>query len=232
MGTLSAKPDDVALDAIGAEDNCQRKAETFQHGALLDMELEIRRCVRKLPTRLQHPIEVDAVPSEHVRQRRTLGVSEVAELTGDQTARDRARTEQTAAEAKALLVGPVDESHGRLRPALAGDPAQDLQPRQHVQTAVEPAAVGDGVEMPADQHCPLRVTRQRSPEIACLVRLHPHGQGLELLPEPAACQQPGLGPTDTLSTIGVPGQRVQLLELCNGPRGVEHGATVGDAHCE
>ena len=90
--------------------------------------------------------------AERVRQRHAVAIDELRELVlVAHRARRRRRAEQRAAEARALLVGPVDEPHGHRRLALLGDPAQHLDPGQHVEAAVEPAAVRHRVHVAADQ---------------------------------------------------------------------------------
>ena len=55
-----------------------------------------------------------------------LGVLAGLEILRVHRAGGRAGAEQTAAEARALLVGPVDQPDGDRRRALGGDPAQHL----------------------------------------------------------------------------------------------------------
>ena len=69
------------------------------------------------------------------------------------------RAEERAAEARALLVGPVDEPDRERRLAFLGDPAQHLDARHDVQAAVEPAAVRHRVDVPADQQRALGARR-------------------------------------------------------------------------
>ena len=64
----------------------------------------------------------------------------------------RARAEQAAAEARALLVGPVDEAHRDGRRPLLGHAAQHLDARDDVEAAVEPASVRHRVDVAADEH--------------------------------------------------------------------------------
>jgi hypothetical protein len=225
---LAGEANDVALDAVGTEHGGQGEAQPLEHRPLLDVKLEIRSSVCQFTACFPGAVEVDAVESQHIGQRCSVGVAENAELIGVEAARSCARAEQAAAEAEPLLVGPVDEPDGRLRPTLLSDPAQDLEPREHVQAAVEPASVGDGVEMSAHQDCAVRVAGQRRPEIAGLVHFDLHRQVLELLPEPAAGEGPPLRPTNPLRAVRVAGQRVQLLQLDDRPSRIEHPPTVGD----
>jgi hypothetical protein len=68
------------------------------------------------------------------------------------------RTEQTAAEARAFFVGPVDQADGYGRPAvkLGGEAAKNFEAGEEIEAAVEPTAVGDGIEVASDQQGFLR----------------------------------------------------------------------------
>ena len=89
----------------------------LEHRPLLDVQLEIGGGVLELRARLERAVEVDAVrararPAARRRRRRCSCAQLV--LVGHR-ARGRARAEERAAEARALLVGPVDEPHGDRR---------------------------------------------------------------------------------------------------------------------
>ena len=114
---LAAEGDLVALDAERAEHDAERQAERLEHRALLDVQLEVGGGVLELAARLERVVEVDAV-----RRRATSGSAfPSASLPRAQLvlvghrAGGGARAEQRAPEARALLVGPVDEPHGRRR---------------------------------------------------------------------------------------------------------------------
>ena len=92
-------------------------------------------------------------------------------------ARRRGRAEERAAEARALLVGPVDEPHRERRRALLGDPPQHLDAGHDVQAAVEPAAVRHRVDVAADQQRALGGAAEREPLVAGLVDLLLDGAG-------------------------------------------------------
>ena len=62
------------------------------------------------------------------------------------------RAKQAAAEARAFFIGPIDQANRDRRTSvvLVGESAQDFERRHHAQAAVEPAAVGHGIEMAAE----------------------------------------------------------------------------------
>jgi hypothetical protein len=152
MCGLAAPRHARALDAEGAEDDAERQVERLEHGSLLDVQLEVGGGVLELPARLDRAVEVDAVLAQCVRQRDPVAVGQPPQLVlvGHRAGRRR-RAEQRAAEARALLVGPVDQAHGQRRLALLRDPPQHLDTGDDVEAAVEPAAVRHRVDVAADQ---------------------------------------------------------------------------------
>jgi hypothetical protein len=60
--------------------------------------------------------------------------------------------EEAAAEARPLLVGPIYQANGdgRLAVEVLCQTAEDLEGGENSETAVEPAAVGDGIKMTAE----------------------------------------------------------------------------------
>ena len=115
--------------------------------------------------------------------------------------RGGARAEQAAAEPRALLVGPVDEANSDWRIAVARDAAEHLGGRDEVQHPVEPAAVGDRVDVAADEHGAIRLPPQRPPLVAGLVGLVLERQLVELASEPVLGANPGLGPGHALRAV-------------------------------
>ena len=63
---LAAPRDLVALDAEGAEDDSERQVHRLEHGALLDVQLEIGDGVLELLPRVERAVEVDAVRRDGV----------------------------------------------------------------------------------------------------------------------------------------------------------------------
>ena len=61
-------------------------------------------------------------------------------------------TEETAAKSRALLVRPIDQADGdrRLAVVLFRDAAQHRERGHHAESTVQPAAIGNRVEVAAD----------------------------------------------------------------------------------
>ena len=215
---LAAEGDLVALDAEGAEDDAEREVERLEHRALLDVQLEVGGGVLEMLAS-SCLVEVDAVLGEHVGERVPVGVLARAQLVlvGHRPG-GGARAERRAAEARAFLVGPVDEANGRCRLALLGEAPHDLDTGDDVERAVQPAAVRHRVDVPADQHRLLGATRQRPPLVAGLVDLRLERN---LLVQPVLRAHPGVGPGDALGAVLVAGQLLQLAKLGDGAARVE-----------
>ena len=85
------------------------------------MQLEVGRGALELRAGRERVVEIDAVLAQRVGERDALSVVQGAQvvLVGHR-ARRRGRAEERPAEAGALFVGPVDETHGdRRRPLSA-----------------------------------------------------------------------------------------------------------------
>ena len=225
---LALPGDEVALDAERAQNDAERQVKRLEHGALLDVQLEVGGCVLELAPGLERAVEVDAVLGERVGQRHAVGVAPLAQLVlvGHRAGR-RAGAEQRAAEAGALLVGPVDESHGDRGLAVLGQPAQHLDAAHDVEAAVEPAAVRHRVDVAADQQRALGGAAQREPLVARLVDLLLDRHGGELPAQPFARPLPRLRPGDALGAVLVSGQLLELAQLLDGAGGLQrHGASL------
>ena len=158
---------------------------------------------------------------ERVRQRDAVAVLQVAHVVGFQGASGGARAEEAAPEAGALFVGPVHETQGN-GTLLRGEGAHDFEGADHVQGAVEPAAVRDGVYVSAEKDGPLGVAGCRGPDVAGLVGLY-LGYAfylLQLAPEPLAGLRPLVGPGDAAGAVGAAGEVGQLFQFLDGAAGV------------
>ena len=117
VGRLAVPRDPRALDAERAEHDAERKIERLEHRALLDVQLEVGAGAGELRARLERAVELDAVlaaarPAARPRRGRCSCAQLV--LVAHRAGRRR-RAEERAAEARALLVGPVDEPDGDRR---------------------------------------------------------------------------------------------------------------------
>ena len=101
-------------------------------------------------------VEIDLACGQRVGQRGPIGVGERAHVGGHQGPGGRRGPDQAAAEPRALLVGPVDEAHADgQRAAATLQLSHDLEGGEQAEDAVQPAAVGDGVDVRADDQEPV-----------------------------------------------------------------------------
>jgi hypothetical protein len=153
---------------------------------------------------------------EHLGKRLAACVPARAELVlVAHGARGCARTEEAPAEASALLVGPVDQAHGDGWLPLLCDSSQDLCAGDDVERAVEPAAVGHGVDVAADEQSAFGAPADREPLIARLVSLLFGSQRFELGPQPFLRLDPLVRPGDALCALLVARQLSELAKLSN-----------------
>ena len=211
------------------EHDAERQVQRLEHRSLLDVQLEVGGRALELRARLERPVELDAVRAQRVGQRDAVGVVPLPQLVlvGHRAAGGR-RAEERAAEARALLVGPVDEPHRHRRLPVLGDPAQHLDPGHDVQAAVEPAAVRHRVDVPADQHRALRGAAQREPLVARLVELVLERQAVRACPRShsRACSQVSVQAT-RCAPFSSPVSSCSSRSSATVRRGIErHGATL------
>ena len=184
---LSRPGDLVALDSERAEHDAERQIDRLEHRPLLDVQLEIGGSVLELRARVERTIEIDAVLAQCVGQRDAVRVAALSQLVlVRHRSCSRRRAEERPAEARALLIRPIDEPHRHRRRAVRGDPPQNLSARHDVEAAVQPAAVRYRVDVPADEQRLLRCTRKREPLVAGLVDLLRRTRAFDLPSQPVA----------------------------------------------
>ena len=109
------------------------------------------------------------------------------------------------------------------RRAARGEGAQDLEAAEDAERAVEPAAVGDGVDVAAEHDVSGAPAREDRPEVAGLVGVDRHRQLGEALAQPGARLRPGVGPRDALGAALVLGQLAQRAEVRERALGIRVG---------
>ena len=105
---LAAEDQALALDALRAGDGGDAEALLLEDRALLDVHLDVGLHVGHPGAGAVEVLDVDAVLGEDLGQLGALLVGEAAEHVDVERAHARRRAEQAAAEARTLLVGPVD----------------------------------------------------------------------------------------------------------------------------
>ena len=152
MRRLAVEGDGMAFDAEGAKDRAQRQIQVEQHRPLFDVEFKIGGRIAQLFAAVLNALEINADLLQRVRQRDAVLVLEPSSLVHVEGPGAGGRAEQALSEACALLVRPIHEADGdgRLAVVLRADAPENLHARQHIQAAVQPAPVGYGVHMPAN----------------------------------------------------------------------------------
>src|SRR5256885_14865119 len=105
--------------------------------------------LRKLRMGREHLVDVDAVFAQGVAEANAVAIGQVADALRLKGSRGGRRSQQAAPEA-AFLVRPVDKVDRDGRSTLLDLATQHGQSRDATEAAVEPAAVGDRIEMAAD----------------------------------------------------------------------------------
>ena len=156
--------DRVPLDAERAEHHAHRQLQAFQHRPLLDVQFEIRGGVPQFVPRLGASVrsmpvlggvdQLDAVLVVKLRHRGTE--CPLAALDPNRLRPNRAPS-SSAQSTRRTVTGGV--------PCSAALAAQHFHAGDDVQAAVEPAAVGHAVDVPADQQF-LRLALERRPQVA------------------------------------------------------------------
>src|SRR3569623_1345548 len=215
----------VALDAHRAEHDADRLLQLLEHRPLLDVELEIRDRLLRLEVlrRRLELIEIDPVLGERIWQLHARAIDEVSELsTRIECTGGRRGAPQRPPEPCAFFIGPVDEVDRQLRLAML---AQDLEPGEPAEAALEPAAAGHGIEVAADHEALRRLAADGRPQISRRIALGRDAALAELRGEPLAGLAPRRSPRGALGAALVGGQLRELLEVRDHPR-----RGIGDLH--
>ena len=137
------------------------------------------------------------------------------------------RAEERAAEARALLVGPVHEPDGQRRPAFRRDAAQHLDPGETFRQPSSQPPFGTESMWPPISSVAIGIAREREPLVARRVDLLGRAGLRDLVAQPRASGLPGVGPGDALGAVFVSCQLAELLELGDRPLRIEcHSASL------
>ncbi len=141
-------------DADDGLDDAEAQPGAVEDVALLDMGFEIAAMAAGLD-RLAPPAGEPGL-GQGLAQRRPVATYAAVDLDFAEVADERAAAEEGAV--MALLVGPgrdLDAEPGAI--GIGGEGAGEFEPVDDAERAVEPAAIGLGFEMRADQEAPLRL---------------------------------------------------------------------------
>ena len=166
---LAVEGDGVALDAFGAEDGGEWEAEALEDGALLDVEFEVggdvcaarrrrRRCGR-CRCRCWRRAASSVMPSRSVRTRSAAMECVPANAEEPKSERPKRAPSSSAQSTRRTVKGgwPLKS---------CGQGGEDFERGDDAEGAIEPAAVGDRVEMRAEDERAGRRSGERDPGIA------------------------------------------------------------------
>ena len=148
-----------------AADGGGSKPLGLQHRALLDVELQVGAEPLPATARLQHAIQLDAVLGEHLATERPSGVAQRPRSSRGRACPTKAELPNRLRPKRAPS-SSAQSTSARVRGgrcARRGPGPQHAEPRHHPQRAVEPAAVGHGVEVRAERQ---RGLAPRPPSVA------------------------------------------------------------------
>ena len=140
MRRLAGEDADVALDAAGSQHGGRGLAAALQHRSLLDVQLEVGARAPQPGARLARALELYAVARDDVLEALAVAVAQVPDLAHVERAGTGRGAEQAAPEARALLVGPIDQPQPYRRLPAGGLGAQRLDGGEYSERAVEPTS--------------------------------------------------------------------------------------------
>ena len=218
MCGLSMEGNRMTFDPKRAEHRAERQIKIQQHRPLLDVQFQIRGGVLEFLAAVLHALEINADIFQRVGKFDALLVHEAARFVHVEIAGASRRAEQTFAEPRAFFIRPIHEAdrHGRLAVILCVDAAENFHTRQHVQAAVQPAAVGHGIHVPADEQALFRFTAQCRPEISGCIGVAFDREGFEFFLQPRAGFDPHRRERDALRAVVITGEGAEFLEFSDG----------------
>src|SRR6516164_668225 len=153
MGFLTVKSNDMAFHSLGAEHRTERQIHALQNRTLFDMEFQIRSGVFLFLLCLGESVDLHPATAQCVLEFHAVLVRAKAIRSDRMRTCKCGRTEQAAAKPRALLVGPINQTHRerRMPGIFRGDAPQNLESGENVQYTVKPSAVRDRIEMTAEQ---------------------------------------------------------------------------------
>src|SRR5581483_8662410 len=221
----AAHGDEPVVDAHDVAHDPERDARPLEARALLDVQLQVGadapgiarglRRVAGLAERAQRVRDGDAVLVATLRRARR----QLPERGG--------RPEKTDAEARALLIRPRDHLDGpREARARLSERDHRLDRAAHAESSVESPALGDRVDVAADEDDRIAGTVAREADVQVGRRVAPDAHAVRRAPRRDDVASPLLvgSETETRHRCAGPPDRRELIDAPLQPRGVGHGA--------
>src|SRR6202007_820356 len=106
-----------------------------------------------LQRRFTKSIDLDAATPQRIFEARAIAIGAHAVSRDTGSACEGGRAQEAATEARAFFVSPIDQPDRDRRTSVKfrGDTPKDFEAGEEIGGTVEPAAVGDGIQMTTDQ---------------------------------------------------------------------------------
>jgi len=212
---LADEAEHVAFEAEGAEDHAGGLVHGFKDAALFDVKFEIGFGVDAFEglVGVENVGKVDVVFFECVDEASALLVGEIADFFDFEAGARGGGAEEAVAKARAFFVGPVYEFESDGRFFIAGIAAESFESGDDAEGAVEPAAVGDGIEMAAYYDSFVGGAGKSDPVVAGGVCFRGEADLCEFGAEPFASGAPDGAPGEALGAVGGGGEGGEFAEI-------------------
>ena len=182
------------------------------------MQFEIGSSIFTFGGGFGETIDFDAAAAKRVFELDAVAIGAGAISGNRMRASERGGAEETAAEARAFFIRPIDDANGdgRFAREFFDEAPEDFKGSDDVEGAVEPAAVRNAIEMAAEEERFFAGAGEGDPVVAGGVVVVFDGKGGEFLGEPFAGFKPSVGPGDALGPVFVGGERAEFFEFGDG----------------
>ena len=162
------KSNGVALHAVRSKHRAKSKVFVEQNRSLLNMQFHVRGGVFQFAVAFFHALKINADIFQRRGKCDAIFVGEHSRLIHVKRTSACSGTKQTFSKARALFVGPIHQanSDGRLAIELRVDTPKNFQTRKHIQAAVKPTAVGNGIHVAANEKFLGGFAAQCAPQIS------------------------------------------------------------------
>jgi hypothetical protein len=112
------KSNRMPLDPLGTEHHTKWQLHIFENRSLLDVQFQISGCITAFRASIADPIDIDATVPKGILQTNSIAVSTNSIPGNGVGTGKRRRAKQAPAEARAFLIGPIDQPNRDRWPAM------------------------------------------------------------------------------------------------------------------
>ena len=201
--------------SLGAEHDAKRKMHVFENGPLLDMQLQIGRCIATFSASVTDAVDINITVPESILKTNSITVcADAVDGDGMSTGKCR-RTEEASAEPRTLLIGPIDQSNRDGGPAMEilREAAQHAKASENAQASVQPTTIRNRVKMTAKDKCAIGIALKSCPGVPSCIIVMLYRKAFQLALKPCARFEPGRAPCNALSAVRIGRQGAKLPEI-------------------